>query len=429
MTGYEAIVIGAGTGGLCAGALLASAGRRVLVLEGLPFVGGRFSSLDHKGFTLTTGAVSIEAGGPLEEIFDELGLAFDLRCPEPQVRYLIDGRLLDLPAKDGLGFLLREACADPGQADRVLKALRDQSGDVPADLSVADWLAAHAPDPGAAGIFRALCGGIFSVSLEEASAAELFRMIGRRSFRRFGFPPGGNARLAGALAAYIDERGGRVATRARAERILVEKDRVAAVTWREGGQVETAACRLAISNVGLPGTAALAGRDRFPDTWLARADGMKASYTLTVEIFSDRPLMDFPGVLMTPRARRAAFISCPTLACPELAPPGQHMTIVLGPPARSEEPFEGRSEFGALLDDARRLLPAFDPDRDEFLMRSFRKGWPGFRARPGQAARPESPIEGLFLVGDAVNPPGLYGVGGCAESARRAVADIRAAGL
>ena len=78
MKNFDVIILGAGAGGLCAGALLASTGKvRVLLLEQLPFVGGRFSSLVHKGYTLSTGAVSIEGKGPLEEIFNTLGIPFD----------------------------------------------------------------------------------------------------------------------------------------------------------------------------------------------------------------------------------------------------------------------------------------------------------------------------------------------------------------
>lgn len=82
MRHFDVIIIGSGAGGLCAGALLAKArSYRVLVLERLPFIGSRFSSLNHNGYTLSTGAFSIEGKGALEGIFNELGLEFPIRYP------------------------------------------------------------------------------------------------------------------------------------------------------------------------------------------------------------------------------------------------------------------------------------------------------------------------------------------------------------
>jgi len=57
-------------------------------------------------------------------------------------------------------------------------------------------------------------------------------------------------------------------------------------------------------------------------------------------------------------------------------------------------------------------------------MRSFRKAWPGYHARPGYDATPDTSLPNLFNVGDSVKPPGMYGVGGCAESARSVVKRI-----
>ena len=46
MADYDVIVIGAGTGGLSAGSLLAAQGRRVLVLEQSGLIGGCCSTFD-----------------------------------------------------------------------------------------------------------------------------------------------------------------------------------------------------------------------------------------------------------------------------------------------------------------------------------------------------------------------------------------------
>ena len=60
---FDALVIGAGAGGLSAAALLAHHGYRTLVVESRDRVGGRASSIEDRGFTVNTGAVAIEYGG------------------------------------------------------------------------------------------------------------------------------------------------------------------------------------------------------------------------------------------------------------------------------------------------------------------------------------------------------------------------------
>src|SRR4051794_27336104 len=99
---FDALVIGAGAGGLSAAALLAHNGYRTLVVEGRDRVGGRASSVTEDGFTVNTGAIAIEYGGPLEDVFRTVGAPFDIRVPEPATLFRIKGRDITL-AKGPLG--------------------------------------------------------------------------------------------------------------------------------------------------------------------------------------------------------------------------------------------------------------------------------------------------------------------------------------
>jgi len=73
MSDYDAVVIGAGLGGLSAGALLARQGRRVLVLEQSDRVGGCCSTFDKDGFHFDLGASIIEGAELIDLIFQKLG--------------------------------------------------------------------------------------------------------------------------------------------------------------------------------------------------------------------------------------------------------------------------------------------------------------------------------------------------------------------
>jgi phytoene desaturase len=95
---FDVVIIGAGAGGLSAGAFLTRAGYRVLVTEQLPFVGGRGSSVQYKGFNVSTGA-----GGWLlalkDNIFDPLGVPFNVRVPRVNSAYYINGKCHEVPNK------------------------------------------------------------------------------------------------------------------------------------------------------------------------------------------------------------------------------------------------------------------------------------------------------------------------------------------
>src|SRR5437660_11742926 len=54
---FDAIVIGAGLGGLLSAAQLLERGKRVVVLERLPHCGGRFTAKTFQGVQVSTGAV------------------------------------------------------------------------------------------------------------------------------------------------------------------------------------------------------------------------------------------------------------------------------------------------------------------------------------------------------------------------------------
>lgn len=76
MSDYDVIVIGAGVGGLSAGALLANQGRRVLVLEQSDRVGGCCSTFDHQGYKIDLGASIIEFPQVIDWCFQRMGTSF-----------------------------------------------------------------------------------------------------------------------------------------------------------------------------------------------------------------------------------------------------------------------------------------------------------------------------------------------------------------
>ena len=74
MTGYDVVVIGAGAAGLSAGALLAAEGKRVLVADRSPVLGGRAMAVPDEGFKVNVGGHLIEdPGSGLTKVFEHVG--------------------------------------------------------------------------------------------------------------------------------------------------------------------------------------------------------------------------------------------------------------------------------------------------------------------------------------------------------------------
>lgn len=86
----ETIIIGAGPGGLATAILLAAAGVRVKVLERLPFVGGRTSSIEAEGYKFDLGPTFFLYPRVLDEIFRAAGTSLRAEVPmerlDPQYR-------------------------------------------------------------------------------------------------------------------------------------------------------------------------------------------------------------------------------------------------------------------------------------------------------------------------------------------------------
>ncbi|CAL8968037.1 Protoporphyrinogen oxidase [Cellulomonas sp. T2.31MG-18] len=111
---WDAVVVGAGLGGLVAARDLARAGLRLLVLDGRDAPGGAVRSHDVAGLRLDAGAESFATrGGAVAALVGELGMADDLCTPAPRGSWvhLVSGDG-PLPATGLLGIP-----TDPGAAD------------------------------------------------------------------------------------------------------------------------------------------------------------------------------------------------------------------------------------------------------------------------------------------------------------------------
>jgi phytoene dehydrogenase-like protein len=423
---YDVVVIGSGIGGLSAAAFLVASGYRTLVVERLPRVGGRYSTIEHKGYKITTGAIEVELGGVVEKAFDAVGAKLDVR-PVPPIRYRVDGKDHELPAKGGLRTLISLACRDEGEAERVMRALkRGLTWQEPWDgISLREWLLQYTENERVLKTFWALVSPTHFVNDNELPAGKFFEYLKAPKGYGIGIAPLGNLVLMESLAKAIEARGGKVWTRCQAKQIVVADGAVKGAIIQRGDEVIEVTAKAVVSNTGPQKTVALAGSQNFGQGYLKQlGDTLRPAPFIAMHIASDEPLVDCSSLIFV-LGHRLSVMNSPTLLCPEHAPEGRHLLMAGGSPRSSLPPYDLKKDKELMIQDLRENIPGFDKRAEILIASYFRGECPGYHSWPGYDMPQKTSIENLYNVGDGVKPPGWIGLGACARSAEIVVEDIK----
>src|SRR6202008_4993609 len=233
---FDAIVIGAGAGGLFTAARLAQRGYRTWVVERLDKIGGRASTDDIDGFKVNTGPIVIEVGGITQQTCEEVGAPFDSREPKPARLYRIGGKNVDVTG-GGWGFLLSKLTRQGAKLVAGIGAARSDSGLPEDQISTAEWVSRYTKNERVHGIFRNMCASIFAVGSEDLPARVFLTYFTRKSaFKRVGFHPEGTIGLWRGLAGVVESRGGEVWLSRAATRIVSDGGRVTGVEAMRAGE-------------------------------------------------------------------------------------------------------------------------------------------------------------------------------------------------
>ncbi|MGC9670721.1 phytoene desaturase family protein [Planosporangium sp. 12N6] len=421
---FDAVVIGAGAGGLCAAARLSHLGYRTLVVERLDRVGGRASTYDIDGFKVNNGAIVLELGGVTEETFAEVGAPYDVRMPKPPILYRIGGKDIDVTG-GGWGFLLGKLTRQGAKLVKGLGAAREDSGLPEAELTTAEWVSKYTKNENVHGMFRNMCGSIFAVGSEELPARVFLTYFTRKSaFKKFGYHPEGTIGVWRALADVVTRNGGEVWLNSEARGLTVTDGLVTAVTVDRGGETVEVGCRVALSDAGPVATVDLVGADNLPADYreeVQRRD--RPSAMITVNIASQERLIEAPGMLSFGKTRRLCYVANFTDLCPEMAPAGWHLYAAAGVPKPAVGDFDEQAETELVMQDLREQVPGFDRAR-VLSVAVTRDSWPPQRAVAGYDLAPATPIPNLWNLGDGVKEYANGGTTACAETAKLVVERI-----
>ena len=416
---FDAVVIGAGAGGLFTAARLSQQGFRTLVIERLDKVGGRASTDDIDGFKVNNGAIVIELGGITEQTCAEVGAAFDIREPKPPILYRIAGKDVDVTG-GGWGFLLSKLTRQGAKLVKGIGAARNDSGLPEDEISTAEWVSKYTKNEGVHGIFRNMCASIFAVGSEDLPARVFLTYFTRKSaFKRFGFHPEGTIGLWRSLAAAIESHGGEVWLSTPVKKILSEGDTVTGVDVLRNGERVTINAPIVVSDVGPAATVSLLGEENVPADYqdqVKKAD--RPTAMISVNFASRERLIDVPGMLSFAKSKRLAYIANFTDLCPEMAPEGWNLYVGTAVPKNPSGDFDEAAETEFLLQDLRENIDDFDRRARILNIAVTRDDWPPQRAVAGFDLTHDTPFAGLWNVGDAVKEYANGGTTACAETAK-----------
>lgn len=462
---YDVAITGSGVGGLSAGALLASAGRSVVVVEQGEAAGGYAHAFERGPYRFDP-AISVFPQGHDDAlpvaVLDYLGVRDRCRFIELESNYRAVYDDFEIETPFGLEEFTERHCeAFPKQADKLreffplCRKLHKEAHELPPQLGLAglDEAARQYPDlfkyiksPTQEGLDEYLEDPLLK-SVASVAWAYLGTPPSRLDFVTFStvlsvylegcfYPEGGFQSLADALSEGMQNHGGELVLGRLVTGITVEDGQVTGLEL-EGGDRVTA--KRVISNADATATfEELVGPDHMPGGFMKRLRRMKPSLSAVIvfiatnldlramgavhEVF--RPLHvdhdDTYADILTGKPG-GMFGTVPTLSDPALAPEGEHiLTVHSLAPFEIDGGWEDRAEaYGDEVVDAyEKVFPGLADSitfrevatpqalyRHSLNRQGAAYGWENIPTQTGGKRSPHiAPVDGLFLSGHWTQP-------------------------
>ena len=415
------IVLGAGLGGLAAGLTLVRGGASVLMVESRARVGGRCQTIQAGPRLLPVGTVVIPYGDFLEGLFADFRVPFDVLPLPTRGVYEISGQRIPVPDRGALRALASAALPDdPEIVNDFLIAVRRALAwaEPSASVSMRDWVAQFVVEPALLGAFQAMAGAYLAANSYEVSARAFIRYLrGAVGGAVIGIPANGWGALVEPLGRRFQDLGGELWTACPARSIQVSHRRIAGAVVRRGGQDVEIRAPVVVSDLGPQQTVRKTTAEAWDLGYAADVAAIPTAPGVALFFSHDEELIDGGGPLLPASAERACFAITPTMLAPGLGDGRSHWTEILVTleDSRIQTVTAGQAAADVAVQEVHELFPALR-GRSPFKQLNYRGDWPIYRAWPGWEMPHRTPVEGLFLVGDAVRRPDQNGTSAAAQS-------------
>jgi phytoene dehydrogenase-like protein len=423
----DLIVVGGGLAGLSAAALVARAGRSVIVLEQASRLGGRAATQVRQGIHWNLGPHALYCHGHAFRLLKDLGVTFTGRLPNPG-RGLLVGAAASYPLPAGVGSLLGSrwlTIRERWRLIRVLTMLKQVDAHRFDGVPVREWLARTAGAGNLSLLLNALLRlGTYADDPEAISAGAAIAQLKLALAGNVWYIDGGWQTLVDGLRDRAVEHGASVRTGARVVSVRCDSEGVS-VQLASGEDLRGRAAILAIE----PGkTCDLL---ELPDDsmlrrWIAASVPVRAAYLDVALSRLPRPDQRFGLGLDRP-----LYFSVHSAAA-KLAPEGIAVVQVMKYLGN-----DTTTPSQAVEQELEHFLDQLQPDwRQHTLSRRFVPGMTVAHSLPcavenGLAGRPSVRISerpDVFLAGDWVGPEGLLAdaAAASAQEAARSALDLLA---
>ena len=425
---FDIVVIGAGMGGMLAACQLARADKRVLLVEKLGFIGGRFSGFKVDGSEIPSGAFhTFPHGkrGPFAQALWRSGVDIEILDAKAFASFHVNGEhvIARYP------FDMLRIFSSFGEKTSVIRGLLRSWWKKDYNASFGDWLLDIGMSELVQTVYDRFCQFTLSTRVFDVPYAE-GRKVTEMIFKYGlpGVPKGGAREVARQLGLAAENAGVVIRRYTRAQNLFLDHDRVCGVTLLNRRQKKTykVMAPLVVSDMGPGHTFSMC-----KESGLSRDNGQPLplppppAIGLKLQVLSPKSLIDHDAIMFCLDTQRVAGILQASNIDPNLAPPGKHLLIshqAICPGA------DWLRERQLALEDWGYLFGR-DFDRCEVLGSShFPARFPVNWASQGHDLREQLFAErGLWMVGDGMKPEGLMmieGVGANAESVVRGILGI-----
>jgi phytoene dehydrogenase-like protein len=410
----DAIIIGAGYAGMSVAALLANAGRKVIVLEAADLIGGRAHSYkDEKGYRWEYGAHShrLAHKGIANQVFQRLGEEIDFLPEAKDAKLIFRGRLWERP-EGPAGFLKTPMLSLRARIVLLALLVKIKKADPTKwyDKTLLDFYKASLQHPEVEAFLPFLGMTIMCPTPDKVSAGEVIEFLQRalKAGIGVGEPRGGSAQIFSKLQKHV-EKNGEIHLREKAEKIILEGGRASGVKTDKA----TYTAPNIIFAARLPLVLNLLDRIQLPQETFAYAKNIESSSGLTIDFITDKPVTDIrAGILGVDIPIWARFQSN---ADDSFTPPGKYLStwgIML--------PWHFEGEQKIIEQTEKRLKSAISAIFQDFMSRVVEERktvvpvMNGNVLTPAQSKphRPDiecSTAQGLYFIGDTVKGDGCSG--------------------
>ncbi len=415
---YDAVIIGAGIGGLMAAAGLARAGKKLLVLEQLGFIGGKYTQLSYQGYAITTaawtcpgvksriGRLCSKLEAPIQWITTS-----DVKSAGEHWVLTRDGRRF--ASTDEAQLALVGGPKGMSTVYRWIADMYDPAVSYPDDMTARQYIERYFPgNKDYLEYVQTIITYCFaSQTVDTFSANETKRAIvdALEQMKIWGTAIGGTSAIVKGLVTVIRQHGGQIATRTRVASIVLEGGNAIGVRLKDGRVVKAP---LVLHDAGLRRLLQLVGEENLPIEYTSRLKRAVPAVVAALILGLKRDLLGKEHSLLHAMGWERTINSyAPTFFDPQLAPPGKHILDVFWV---MQPPFDLQHELEIIHRQLAEIFPGFDQAVELQVPMFFRGAWTAEMAhRLGQSGAqrldPISPIPGLYLVGyDCVG----YGLAG-----------------